>query len=149
MSALRTWLPPVTALTKRLPARPSVLSNYLENPSANRAELASQMHGGIAVACSANISEADFQRIELWLAKKRTGTGYECGEEYEPLTPVDDSAVCALILDGSFRSRSVLDDMLGLEKACVTDRTDHHLRSPGEGTIAHCGCETGRTQSEG
>jgi hypothetical protein len=100
---------------------PSVLSNYLENPSAKRAESASQIHGGIGVACSANISEADFQRIELWLAKKRTGTGYECGEEYEPLTPVDDSVVYALIVDGSFRLRSVLDDMLGLEKACVTD----------------------------
>ena len=98
---------------KRLPARPSVLSNDLENPSANRVESASQMHGGIVVACSANISEADFQRIELWLAKKRTGTGYECGGEYEPLTPVDDSVVCALILDGSFRWRSV---MLGLER---------------------------------
>jgi hypothetical protein len=79
------------------------------------------MHGGLAVACSADISEPDFQRIELWLAKKRTGTGYECGEEYEPLTPMDDSVVYALILDGSSRSRSVLDDMLGLEKACVTD----------------------------
>jgi len=85
------------------------------------AESASKMHGGLAVACSADISEPDFQRIELWLAKKRTGTGYECGEEYEPLTPMDDSVVYALILDGSSRSRSVLDDMLGLEKACVTD----------------------------
>jgi hypothetical protein len=81
------------------------------------------MHGGLAVVCSAHISEADFQRIEQWLAKKRIGTGYECGEEYEPLTPMDDSVVYALILDGSSRSRIVLDDMLRLEKACVTDGT--------------------------
>jgi len=85
------------------------------------ADLASQMHEGLAVACSANISERGFERIELWLAKKHTGTGYECGEEYEPLMPMDDSVVYALILDGSSRSQSVLDDMLGLEKACVTD----------------------------
>jgi hypothetical protein len=87
------------------------------------ADSVGQMRGGLAVACSANISEADFQRIELWLAKKRTGTGYECGEDYEPLTPMDDSVVYALILDGSPRSQSVLDNMLGIEKACVTGTT--------------------------
>jgi hypothetical protein len=82
-----------------------------------------QMRGGLPVVCSANISEEDFERIELWLAKKRTGTGYECSEDYEPLTPMDDSVVYALILDGSSRSQSVLDNMLGLEKACVTGTT--------------------------
>src|SRR5579863_529434 len=85
------------------------------------AESVSRMQGSLAVACSANFTEADFQRIEMWLAKKHKGTGYECGEEYEPLTPMDDSVVYALILDGSSRSRSVLADMLGLERACVTD----------------------------
>ncbi len=87
------------------------------------AESVSQMRSGLAVACAANISEGDFQRIELWLANKRTGTGYECGEDYEPLTPMDDSVVYALILEGSSRSRTVLDDMLALEKACVTETT--------------------------
>jgi hypothetical protein len=87
------------------------------------ADSESQIHGGLAVVCSANTSEADFQRIEQWLAKKRTGTGYECGEEYEPLTPMDDSVVYALILDGSPRAQSALDDMVGIEKACVTDAT--------------------------
>src|ERR1019366_1110523 len=87
------------------------------------AESVSQMRGGLAVACAANISEADFQRIELWLATKRTANGHECGEVYEPLTPMDDSVVYALILEGSSRSRTVLDDMLALEKACVTETT--------------------------
>ncbi len=87
------------------------------------ADSASQRLGDVAVVCSANISEADFERIELWLAKKRTGTGYECGEDYEPLTPMDDSVVYALILDGSSRSRTVLDNMLAFEKACATGPT--------------------------
>jgi len=87
------------------------------------ANSASQMRGGLAVVCSANISEPDFERIELWLAKKHTGTGYDCGEDYEPLTPMDDSVVYALILDGSSRSRSVLDKMHAFEKACATGPT--------------------------
>jgi hypothetical protein len=87
------------------------------------ADSVSQVRDGFAVACAANISEADFQRIELWLAKKRIGNRYECGEDYEPLTPMDDSVVYALILEGSSRSRTVLDDMLALEKACVTGTT--------------------------
>jgi len=87
------------------------------------AESASQRRGDVALVCLANISEPDFERIELWLAKKRTGAGYDCGEDYEPLTPMDDSVVYALILDGSSRSRSVLDNMLGLERACVTETT--------------------------
>ncbi len=87
------------------------------------ADSVSQMRDGLAAACAVNISEADFQRIELWLAKKRTGNRYECGEDYEPLTPMDDSTVYALILEGSSRSRTVLDDMLALERACVTGTT--------------------------
>jgi hypothetical protein len=84
------------------------------------AESVSQTHGGLAFACSA-MGDADFQHIETWMAKKHTGTGYECGEDYEPLMPMGDSVVYALILDGSSRSMSLLDDMLGLEKACVPD----------------------------
>jgi hypothetical protein len=87
------------------------------------ADSASQRRGDVAVVCSADISETDFERIDLWLAKKRTGAGYDCGEDYEPFTPMDDSVVYALILDGSSRSRSVLDNMLELEKACVTGTT--------------------------
>lgn len=85
------------------------------------AESLSQARGGVAVTCSGSISELTFERIERWLATKRKGTGYECGEDYEPLTPMDDSVVYALILDGSSRSQGLLEDMLGLEKACVAD----------------------------
>ncbi len=87
------------------------------------ADSMSQMRGGLALACSQKISEADFERTESWMAKKHTGTGYECGEDFEPLTPMDVSVVYALILDGSSRARSLLDDMDGLEKACVPEET--------------------------
>ncbi len=87
------------------------------------ADSMSQMRGGLAIACSESISEADFERTESWMATKHRGTGYECGEDYDPLTPMDVSVVYALILDGSFRARSVLDDMRGLEKACVPEET--------------------------
>jgi hypothetical protein len=87
------------------------------------ADSVSQMRGGLALACSENINEADFERIESWMATKHTGTGYECGEEYDPLTPMDVSVVYALILDGSSRARSLLDDMQGMEKACVPEET--------------------------
>jgi hypothetical protein len=81
------------------------------------------MHEGVAVVCAANISEADFERIESWLAKKRTSTGYECGEDYDPLAPMDDSVSYALILDGSSRSQAILANMLQAEKACATGPT--------------------------
>lgn len=49
--------------------------------------------------------------------------GYECAPEgeYEPLTPLDDSVVYALILDGSPRSRSILNHMDAIENACGVD----------------------------
>lgn len=87
------------------------------------ADSMSHVRGGLALACSENISEADFERTESWMAAKHRGTGYECGEDYDPLTPMDVSVVYALILDGSSRARSLLDDMQGLEKACVPEET--------------------------
>jgi hypothetical protein len=82
-----------------------------------------RMHNGLAFVCGASITDADFTRIEKWLAKKQTGRGYECGEDYEPLTPLDDSVVYALILQGSPRSRLILKRMLAIEKACVAEGT--------------------------
>jgi hypothetical protein len=73
------------------------------------------------MVCSADTRDEDYQRIEMWLAKKRTAAGYECGEDFEPLTPMDDSVIYALILDGSPRSRSILDNMLVIEKTCTTE----------------------------
>lgn len=87
------------------------------------AESVSRAHDGVAVVCSANISEMEFERIESWLAKKRTARGYECGEDYDPLAPMDDSVLYALILDGSPRSQSILENMLAAEKACATGPT--------------------------
>lgn len=81
--------------------------------------------GGLAFVCGTSLTETDFKRIELWLAKKHTSNGYECGaeDEYEPLTPMDDSVVYALILDGSPRSKLILKRMLAIERACVVGGT--------------------------
>jgi hypothetical protein len=76
-----------------------------------------QMHTGLTFSGAENLSVAEFDRIEQWLAKKRTHNGYECGAEDEPL--LDDSLVYALILDGSPRSKSVLTRMRGLERVCA------------------------------
>jgi len=83
----------------------------------------SRKHNDVPFLCGANITDADFSRIERWLAKKKNGNGYECAPEgeYEPLIPLDDSVVYALILDGSPRSRLILQRMLAVEKACVAE----------------------------
>jgi hypothetical protein len=88
-------------------------------------ETITQKHKDVPFTCGTNIADVDFNRIERWLAKKDKGNGYECGEEdeYEPLTPLADSLVYALILDGSPRSRLILKHMLAIEKACVAKGT--------------------------
>lgn len=86
-------------------------------------ETISRKHNDVPFMCEANIADANFNRIERWLAKKKNGSGYECAPEgeYEPLTPMDDSVVYALILDGSPRSRSILNRMDAIENACGVD----------------------------
>jgi hypothetical protein len=88
-------------------------------------ETISPKHKDVPFVCGDNIADADFNRVETWLAKKHKGNGYDCGEEdeYEPLTPLDDSLAYALILDGSPRSMSILKSMLAIEKACVAEGT--------------------------
>jgi hypothetical protein len=88
-------------------------------------ETISQKHGSVPFTCGTDINDADFNRIERWLAEKHKRNGYDCGkdDEYEPLTPLDDSLVYALILDGSPRSKAILKDMLAIEKACVAEGT--------------------------
>jgi len=85
----------------------------------------SRTHNDVPFICGANIADADFNRIERWLVKKKNGNGYECAPEgeYEPLTPLDNSLVYALILDGSPRSRLILKRMLAIEEACVAEGT--------------------------
>src|SRR5713101_2946581 len=75
-------------------------------------------HSGLAFSGAANLNVAEFERIEQWLAEKRTGTSYECGDD-DPL--IDDSLVYAFILDGSPRSESALTSMLEVDKACAGD----------------------------
>ena len=73
-----------------------------------------------ALSCGANLTDGDFDRIEKWYAKRHTRNGFKCGKDYEPpFTPLDDSLLYALILDGSPRSKSVLNRMRALEKACA------------------------------
>lgn len=87
------------------------------------AESMSQGHKDFAAACSANITEQDFERIDSWLVKKRTANGYECGDNYDPFTPMDDSVLYALILEGSARSRSLLENLLAFNNACASGPT--------------------------
>jgi hypothetical protein len=77
----------------------------------------------VPFVCGAELADVDFSRIERWLAKKKNVNGYECAPEgeYEPLIPLQDSVIYALILDGSPRSRSILQRMRAVEKACVGD----------------------------
>jgi len=85
----------------------------------------SRKHNEVPFVCGASIADADFNRIERWLARKKNGNRYECAPEgeYEPLTPLDDSVVYALILDGSPRSRLTLKRMRAIEKACGAEDT--------------------------
>ena len=85
----------------------------------------SRKHNDVPLVCGATIAEADFNRIERWLAKKKHANGYKCAPEgeYEPLTPLDDSVVYALILDGSPRSKSILNHMDAVENACGVDHS--------------------------
>jgi hypothetical protein len=85
----------------------------------------SRKHNGVPFVCGVNIADTDFNRIERWLAKKKNGNGYECAPEgeYEPLTPLADSVVYALILDGSPRSRSILNHMDAIENACGVEHS--------------------------
>jgi hypothetical protein len=76
----------------------------------------SRKRKGLAFLCEANFTNVDFKRIEEWLAKKRTQKGYECGGDSESL---EDSLVYALVLDGSPRSKSILNRLLAMDKACA------------------------------
>ena len=80
----------------------------------------SRKHNDIPFVCGADIADADFNRIERWLAKKKNGNGYECAPEgeYMPLTPLNASVVYALILNGSPRSKSIPNHMDAIENAC-------------------------------
>jgi hypothetical protein len=75
-------------------------------------------HSGLAFSGAPNLNGDEFERIEQWLAGKRNGTRYECGDD-DPL--IDDAVVYALILDGSSRSESALASMLEVDKACEGD----------------------------
>jgi hypothetical protein len=79
----------------------------------------SRKHKGFASVCGSNLADGDFKRIEESLDEKDTEKGYECGDDPEPSTPLDDSLVYALVLDGSPRSRSVLHRMLAFEETCT------------------------------
>jgi hypothetical protein len=86
-------------------------------------ESMSQKHSDFAAVCSADLTEQDFQRLDSWFARKRTSNGYECGDDYDPLTAMDDSVLYALILEGSSRSQSLLEKFSAFNKACASEGT--------------------------
>lgn len=79
----------------------------------------SRKRKGIAFVCEPNHIDADLKRIEEWLGEKRTQRGYECGDDFDLHEPLNDSLIYALILDGSPRSKSILDRLLAMDKACA------------------------------
>jgi hypothetical protein len=83
----------------------------------------SRKHNGLALMCESNFTDVDFKHIEEWLAKRHTQKGYECGDDSEPREPLDDSLVYALVLDGSPRSKSILDRLLAMDKACAWENS--------------------------
>lgn len=80
-------------------------------------------NGGLVLGCAGDLSDADFKRVEEWLAKKRTRNGYECGDPEETLVHLDDAVIYALILDGSPRSKLAIARLLRFEKACTEAST--------------------------
>lgn len=90
------------------------------------AEAIVQKHKGLPLICAANIDDTCINRIDKWLAKKRTPGGYDCRENDDddllPM-PIDDSLIYALVLDGSPSSRSALDGLVAFEKACKGEGT--------------------------
>ena len=79
--------------------------------------------GTAPIVCSPHLSELEFQRVEHWMATKHNGTHYQCNDDVEPLDSLNDSVIYALILEGSSRSRSILDDMRAMEKECASGDT--------------------------
>ncbi|PYT94892.1 MAG: hypothetical protein DMG36_03480 [Acidobacteria bacterium] len=82
----------------------------------------SRKHKRLAFPSGSNFTNVDFNRIEEWLAKKRAEKEYECGDDSEPIEPAD-SLVYELVLDGSPRSKSILDRLLAIDKACAWENT--------------------------
>jgi len=91
---------------------------------------------GTAFACEPNLADVDLKRVEKWLDKKRTQTGYDCGDDSELQAPVHDSLVYALILDGSPRSKSILDRLLAMGKACAWENAIAEPLEEAESLIA-------------
>jgi hypothetical protein len=77
--------------------------------------------GVLLLSSRANLTNAEFKRIDHWLAMQRTLNGYRCPDGDSP--GIDDALVYALILDGSALSKSVLSKMLVIEKFCVGAET--------------------------
>jgi len=88
----------------------------------NCLEFLLQKHSSFAMFWMGELRDADFKRAEDWFAQKRTKTGYICGEGSElPKSPVDESFIYALILDGSPRAKLLLVEIRTFENSCIGD----------------------------
>lgn len=96
----------------------------------------SRKRKGLAFVCEPSLGDADSKRIEKWLREKRTQTGYDCGDDSELQAPLHDSLVYALILDGSPRSKSILDRLLAMDKACAWENAIAEPLEEAESLIA-------------
>jgi hypothetical protein len=85
------------------------------------ADLLERRRGVLLHPTGPNLSPADVERIDHWLAQKRTPDGYGCGEKDD--SDIDDALVYSLILDGSALSKSLLVRMRAFAKLCTAGDT--------------------------
>src|SRR5262249_32264790 len=99
----------------------SLLLLLIGNSECDCGNSTSRKHKGLNSVCMLNLADVNLRYIEAWLAKEQTKKGYECRDDDAPLAPFGDFLVYALILHGSPRSKSILDRMLEIERACAWD----------------------------
>lgn len=77
-------------------------------------------YGGLLYSGAAGLSDFDLDRIDRWLAQKRTPNGYNCDVCKRIFPPaIDDALVYALILNGSTRARSILKRAHAFADSCM------------------------------
>ncbi len=84
---------------------------------ADCADSIERRRGGLFHWTGADLSDADIERVDQWLAERQSPNGFRCGKNDE--SDIDDAAVFSLILNGSPLAESVLTRMQTFAKACI------------------------------
>jgi len=92
--------------------------DFLAAPSsASCADFLERRDRGLLYSTAANLSDADVERIDRWVAAKQTPNGYRCGDNHD--SDIDDALIYSLILNGSTLSKSVMARMRAFAKLCT------------------------------